>query len=85
MRRGVSLQSFRVRAPCCPRPGLQEEEETFYDAMKRDLAERAAKTKAALDALDPATRVAMEVGAAPPRLGLSLPPPRSIASLGAAR
>ena len=40
---------------------LQEgEEETFYDAMKRDMADRSAKTKAALDALDPATRVAME-------------------------
>ncbi|KAL4425893.1 hypothetical protein ABPG75_009909 [Micractinium tetrahymenae] len=38
----------------------EEEEETYYDAMKRDLAERAAKTKAALDALDPATRIAME-------------------------
>lgn len=40
---------------------LQEEEETYYDAMKRELADRAAKTKAAMDALDPATRVAMEV------------------------
>ena len=28
--------------------------------MKRDMADRSAKTKAALDALDPATRVAME-------------------------
>jgi len=37
-----------------------QEEETYYDAMKREMAERAAKTKAALDALDPATRVAME-------------------------
>ena len=36
------------------------EEETFYDAMKRDMADRSAKTKAALDALDPATRVSME-------------------------
>lgn len=36
-------------------------EETYYDAMKREMAERTAKTKAALDALDPATRVAMEV------------------------
>lgn len=51
----------RITLPIC----LQEEEETYYDAMKRDLAERAAKTKAALDALDPVTRVAMEVGAAP--------------------
>lgn len=45
--------------------------------MKRDLAERAAKTKAALDALDPATRLAMEVIAA--RLPLPPPPlPRGI-------
>ncbi len=41
-------------------PSQQEEEETYYDAMKREMADRAAKTKAAMDALDPATRVAME-------------------------
>jgi ribosome biogenesis protein BMS1 len=41
---------------------LQDEEETYYDAMKREMAERAAKTRAALDALDPSTRLAMEVG-----------------------
>ena len=40
---------------------MQEAEETYYDAMKREMADRAAKTKAAMDALDPATRVAMEV------------------------
>ncbi len=31
--------------------------------MKREMAERMTKTKAAMDALDPAQRVAMEVGA----------------------
>lgn len=29
--------------------------------MKREMADRAAKTRSALDALDPATRLAMEV------------------------
>ena len=40
----------------------EDEPETYYDAMKRELVERAAKTRTALDAFDPATRVAMEVG-----------------------
>ena len=51
-----------------PLPGClqaaEDEAETYYDALKRGMAERAAKTKAALDALDPGTRVAMEVRAA---------------------
>ncbi|PSC76713.1 ribosome biogenesis BMS1-like protein [Micractinium conductrix] len=38
----------------------EDEPETYYDAMKRELVERAAKTRTALDAFDPATRVAME-------------------------
>ena len=38
----------------------EEEPETYYDAMKRELAERAQRTKTALDALDPHQRVAME-------------------------
>lgn len=51
---------LNVYAP--PADFLQEgEEETYYDAMKRELTDRAAKTKAALDVLDPAQRVAMEV------------------------
>eukprot|EP00887_Chlorella_sp_A99_P004810 scaffold4.g4810.t1 len=36
------------------------EGDTYYDALKRDMAERAAKTRAMLDALDPGARVAME-------------------------
>ena len=39
----------------------ESEEETFYDAMKREMAERAERTKAAMDTLDPVQRVAMEV------------------------
>ena len=37
-----------------------EEEETYYDAMKKEMAVRAERTKAALDALDPRQRIAME-------------------------
>ncbi|KAK9824496.1 hypothetical protein WJX72_010821 [[Myrmecia] bisecta] len=40
--------------------GSDDEEETYYDAMKREMGGRAARTKAAMDALDPAQRVAME-------------------------
>lgn len=36
------------------------EEETFYDAMKKEMGDRAARTRAALDAMDPDQRVAME-------------------------
>lgn len=39
----------------------EEEEETYYDAMKREMTERALKTKAVMDDLDPVQRVAMEV------------------------
>lgn len=39
----------------------EDEEETYYDAMKRELAERAQKTKEVMDSLDPAQRFAMEV------------------------
>jgi ribosome biogenesis protein BMS1 len=38
----------------------EPEEETFYDAMKKEMGDRAARTRAALDALDPGQRVAME-------------------------
>lgn len=37
-----------------------DEEETYYDAMKKELAGRATRTKAALDALDCQQRIAME-------------------------
>jgi len=37
-----------------------DDEETFYDAMKRDMSERAERTKIAMDALDPVQRVIME-------------------------
>ena len=37
-----------------------EEEETYYDAMKKEMAVRAERTKAALGALDPRQRIAME-------------------------
>ena len=40
-----------------------EEEDTFYDAQKREMAARALRTRAALEELDPAQRVAMEVRA----------------------
>jgi len=42
-------------------PGEEEEEgETYYDQVKREQAELTAKTRAELDKLHPATRVAME-------------------------
>lgn len=37
-----------------------DEEETYYDAMKKDMAGRASRTKSVLDALDPYQRVQME-------------------------
>ena len=37
-----------------------EKEDTYYDAMKQEMASRAARTKSALDALDPHQRIAME-------------------------
>lgn len=40
--------------------GDEEEEETYYDAIRREMAARALKTSAALDALDPQQRIAME-------------------------
>jgi len=40
--------------------GDEEEDETYYDAMKREMTDRAAKTKAAMDALDPSQRQLME-------------------------
>ena len=36
------------------------DKETYYDAIKKDMGGRVARTKAAMDALDPALRVAME-------------------------
>lgn len=39
---------------------VEEPESTYYDAMKQEMAERAARTKSALDALDPHQRIAME-------------------------
>lgn len=38
----------------------EDGEETFYDAMKKDMAGRAGRTKSALDALEPYQRVQME-------------------------
>ena len=38
----------------------EEEVETYYDEIKKGMAERAKRTKDAMDALDPAQRVAME-------------------------
>lgn len=38
----------------------EEEGETYYDAMKKEMSERVAKTKAAMDALNPNQRVIME-------------------------
>lgn len=40
--------------------GEDDDEETYYDAMKRDMSERAERTKTAMDALDPVQRVIME-------------------------
>ena len=34
--------------------------QTYYDAVKKELGGRAARTRAAMDALDPGLRVAME-------------------------
>ena len=36
------------------------EAQTYYDAMKQEMAERTARTKAALAALPPAQRIALE-------------------------
>ena len=41
-------------------PAAPGDEETYYDAMKREMGGREARTRAALDALDPLQRVAME-------------------------
>ena len=38
----------------------EEEGETFYDAMKKEMGGRLARTRAALDALDDEQRLAME-------------------------
>lgn len=38
----------------------QEEEDTYYDAMKREMAARATRTQSALQALAPHQRIAME-------------------------
>ena len=38
----------------------EEEDDTYYDEIKREMTERARKTKDAMDALDPVQRVAME-------------------------
>ena len=38
----------------------EEEDDTYYDEIKREMTERAKKTKDAMDALDPAQRIAME-------------------------
>lgn len=38
----------------------EPEEETYYDAMKKDMAARASKTKSALESLAPHQRIAME-------------------------
>lgn len=57
----LAHRSLPLLAPHHPSLTTQEAEETYYDAMKREMADRAAKTKAAMDALDPTTRVAMEV------------------------
>jgi len=38
-----------------------DEDETYYDAMKRQISERALKTKQAMDALDKSQRIQMEV------------------------
>lgn len=38
-----------------------DEPETYYDAIKREMAERVQRTKAAMDALDSEQRIAMEV------------------------
>ncbi|KAF5838557.1 BMS1-like protein [Dunaliella salina] len=42
------------------RPGGEVKEETYYDAVKRDMAERAMRTRAAMDALKPSARAAIE-------------------------
>lgn len=41
-------------------PAAPGDEETYYDAMKREMGGREARTRAALDALDPQQRIAME-------------------------
>ena len=38
----------------------EDKDDTYYDEIKREMAERAQRTKDAMDALDPAQRVAME-------------------------
>jgi hypothetical protein len=38
----------------------EAEEETYYDALKKEMGGRAARTRAALDSMDLSTRVALE-------------------------
>ena len=56
----VSGSKDETSAPT-ERDADEEEAETYYDALKRDMAARAQRTKAAMDALDPQQRIAMEV------------------------
>jgi hypothetical protein len=51
---------FTPSHPAARPGGGPKDEETYYDAVKRELAARQAATRSLLDALDPATRAAME-------------------------
>ncbi|CAL8465158.1 g4693 [Coccomyxa elongata] len=56
---GPSKASDRAKAAAAAAEE-EEEGETFYDATKKEMGKRAARTRSALDALDPEQRVAME-------------------------
>ena len=56
----VDAAAARPKKKRSGRYGEDEEEETYYDAIKRDMAERAARTEAALADFSPEQRLAME-------------------------
>lgn len=58
---GAGVKDAPSKKGKAPAPEAEEEEgETFYDAMKKEMGGRLARTRAALDALDDEQRLVME-------------------------
>ncbi len=58
---GAGVKDAPSKKGKAPPPEAEEEEgETFYDAMKKEMGGRLARTRAALDALDDEQRLVME-------------------------
>eukprot|EP00955_Chlamydomonas_euryale_P005648 59930-Chlamydomonas_euryale.AAC.1 len=49
-----------ARRTARPGPANEQKEETYYDAIKREMSERQARTRAVMDGLDATNRLAME-------------------------